>query len=271
MSVFISPAIVLNPSAYGEPLNHARIGYKTIVTRTNVSGTAAAAGFPVSAISNPATYERYKPVDLPATLTIDAGEPVECDYIGIAAHTLGSGGCSFTVEHSPDNINWTEVSAVTPVTDQSLMAIFEPATRRYWRLVVNGSAIPLIGVIYIGQSLQMQRAIYGGHSPLPLSRKTAVRPNVSETGQWLGASQERKGFKTSFSWKNLKAAWYRQYFDPFVAVNPRVIPFFIAWNPIQFPDEAGYCWATSDIQPKNSGTLDYMDVSLSVEGFNDRN
>ena len=117
-------------------------------------------------------------------------------------------------------------------------------------------------------ALAMQRAIYAGHSPITLSRKTVKRPTKSEFGQWLGSSTIRHGLKTSFEWKNLKAAWYREYFDPFVK-SARTKPFFIAWRPSKFPNEIAYAWTSNDIKPSNMGILDYMDVSMSVEGYAD--
>lgn len=252
------------------PGNAARIGYKSILPAATLSGTAGTTGFPLSAISNPATYERYTPSAMPATVTADAGAAVACDYVAIAAHDLGSKGCMVIVESSTDNVNWTSRLAIIPADDTTIMGLFAQVTARYWRLSIYGATAPTIGVVYLGTILTMQRNIYGGHSPLVLSRITAVRPSLSETGQWLGATQERKGLSGAFAWKNLTASWYRQNFDPFVATNPRVKPFFIAWRPESHPEDVGYCWATADIKPSNMGIKDLMEVSMQVEGFSDR-
>lgn len=250
--------------------DYARIGYASIITAGNLSGTAGITGYPLAAVVNPATYERYTPVSMPATIQADAGAAVACDYVGIAAHNLGTLGCTVYVESSDDRLTWTERLSLTPADDTTIMGLFDSASARYWRVRVTGTTAPTIGVVYLGSMLTMQRTIYGGHTPLNLARVTAVRPSLSETGQWLGATQERKGFATSFAWKNLTAAWYRANFDPFVAINPRVKPFFIAWRPYSFPTEVGYCWATDDIKPSNMGMRDFMEVSMNVEGFSDR-
>ncbi len=265
MSIYVSFLDVVQ--SYND---YARIGYRSILTAANVSGTAGVTGFPLTAVVNPATYERYKPSALPATLSCDAGAAVTVDYVGIAAHTLGSTASTAYLESSTDNVTWTTRLTLAPTTDQTIMGLIDPVAARYWRLRVTGTTAPTIGVVKIGEVLTMPRTIYGGHTPLTLARVTAVRPVLSETGQWLGATQERKGFKTSFAWKHLGAAWYRANFDQFVATNPRVSPFFIAWRPYSFPDEVGYCWANDDIAPSNSGTRDWMDVGMSVEGFSDR-
>lgn len=248
----------------------ARIGYKSILTTTNLSGTAGATGFPLSAVVNPATYERYTPSAMPAEIVCDAGAAVSIDYVGIAAHTLGTNASTVYLESSADNVTWTTRLTMAPTDDTTIIGMIAPVSARYWRLSIYGGSAPTIGIVYLGQVLTMQRNIYGGHTPLTLARITAVRPVLSETGQWLGATQERKGFKTGFTWKNLTAAWYRDNFDPFVATNPRVKPFFIAWRPYSFPAEVGYCWATGDIAPSNSGIRNFMEVSMDVEGFSDR-
>jgi len=267
MSVIITSGFLLADKTY--PLTHARIGYDSILTTSNISGTTAEDNYPLSAIVNPATYERYTPTSIPATITVDAGAAVEVDYLGIGAHTLGTNGNTVKIESSSDDVTYTKQAEFIPGDDTAIMSLFEEVTARYWKITISNGTAPQIGVVHIGKALAMQRPIYGGHSPLNLSRVTAVRPNMSETGQFLGATEERRGLKTSFSWKNLTASWYRANFDPFVSTNPQVAPFFIAWRPTDFPNEVGYCWATGDISPSNSGQRDLMEVSMSVEAFVD--
>jgi hypothetical protein len=265
MSIFVSFVDVVQ--SYND---YARIGYQSILAAATLSGTAGQPRFPMSSITNPATYERYTPTAMPATIQADAGAVMACDYVGIAAHNLGSLGCTVYVESSTDAVNWTTRLTLTPTDDTTLMGLFDPVSARYWRLRITGTTAPTVGVVYLGAMLTMQRTIYGGHTPITLARVTAVRAALSETGQWLGATQTRNGFSTSFAWKNLTAAWYRANFDPFVATNPRVKPFFIAWRPYSFPSEVGYCWATGDISPSNQGLRDFMTVDMKVEGFSDR-
>jgi hypothetical protein len=265
MSIYISFVDV--EQSYND---YARIGYSSIITAANISGTAGTTGFALASVVNPATYERYTPVSMPATIQADAGAAVACDYVGIAAHNLGSKACTVYVESSADNLTWTTRLTLVPADDTTIMGLFDSVSARYWRVRITGTTAPTIGVVYLGAMLTMQRTLYSGHTPLTLARVTAVRPSVSATGQFLGATQERKGFATDFAWRHLTADWYRANFDPFVATNPRCKPFFIAWRPYSYPTEVGYCWATGDIKPSNSGPRDFMEVSLSVEGFSDR-
>lgn len=259
MSVFIQPG--LSPAT---PLTHARIGWQNIVRPNNVTGTAGLTGLPITALANPLTYDRYRPSSSPTQIVVDAGTPVTVDYIGIAAHTLA--GTTVTFASSDDDVTYTTRLTMAITNNDPIMGLITPVQARYWRISVTWSQSPFIGVLYIGKVLEMQRAIYQGHTPGNLSRVTEIRPNISEQGQWLGRSIVRKGYQTQYDWSNLKADWYRANFDPFVE-SARANPFFIAWRPETFPNEVLYAWTGNDIAPSNSGPKDFMSVSLGVEAY----
>lgn len=271
MGLLISPNFALAGVAVKLPpfpLTHACIGYRTICTADNVVASSQAAGCPAEDAVNVFTNEYWKPDVMPATWTVDAGTAVDADYIGIAAHTLGSSGTTVTIESSTDGEAWIERFNFQPADNTPIMLVFDKAAVRYWRLSVAGATAPRIGVIYIGEMLQMQRPIYGGHTPLTLSRNTTIYNQFTEAGQFTARSITRQGVSTSYAWKNLEAAWVRQYLDPFIKAA-RTTPFFIAWRPQDFPDEVGYVWTVSDVKPSNSGTRDLMDVSMDVAGASD--
>jgi hypothetical protein len=265
MSVIISTDLILTPGPATEPLGHARIGYKKI------TGTIAAstfeAGFPASDADNEMTYNHWKPTAMPATWEIDAGSSVDANYIGIAAHTCGTDQTTVIAEYW-DGAAWQTISSTLPALndDSPIMFIFNTLTRTKYRVRLTGSTTPRIGVIYMGVTLDMMRGIYGGHSPITLSRMTETRPVKSEGGQFLGRSIIRKGSFGSWSWNHLTPGWYRLNFDPFVE-HARIKPFFIAWRPGSYPNEIGYCWTNDDIKPSNMGLVDLMEVSFSAEGL----
>lgn len=261
MSVFISSNIVLNPSV-STPLTHARIGWHSIVTVANVSGTAGLTDYPITSLANAATYEKYKPDAASATINIDAGNVADVDYLAMMQKNVSL----VQIYYSHDEIDYTLHYEYSSNGKNADMALFEPISARYWRVVINGNNM-VVSAFKMGKALAMQRAIYSGHSPISLSLVTVNRPNLSQTGQLLGSSMIRKGYQTSFDWSNLKSAWYRGNFDLFVQSNPSSNPFFIAWRPETFPDEVMYCIAKGNVQPSNTGTKDFMSVSLQVEGF----
>jgi hypothetical protein len=254
------------------PLTHARILYASLPGVA--ASTGEADGFPATSADNPLTYSGYVPDALPATWTktLDGASPwASVDCVGIAAHTLGTSGVSVTVEYtdggSPEV--WTPIMTHIPADDSPIMLLFDPVSAAAVRLVFESftspETTPFVGVIYIGEALAMQRALYGGHSPIDLARITVIRPNKSERGQWLGRSIIRSGSAGAWSWRHLKADWYRTYFDPFVE-SARTQPFFIAWRPETYP-VAAYCWTEGDITPSNMGVKDFMQVTLEAEGL----
>ena len=270
MAVVISDALALVETT-GVPLTHARIGWQNVVRDAVVTASSETAGFPVSSLANPLTYDRWLPASLPATVTIDAGAAVAADYLGIAAHLLRDGAVSVAVEYldeaTPPGV-WTEVAAEMPGDNGSVMFLFPEVFARRWRLTFEGATPQPVGVVYLGRALAMQRAIYQGHTPLTLSAETVIRPQRSERGQFLGRSIIRGGFKTRAAFSNLTAVWVRSELDPFIEAARRY-PFFFAWRPGPFPKEVGYVWTSQDIVPSNAGPRDLMEVSFDVEGLGD--
>lgn len=268
MAVVFSDALVLTIQA--DPAlsaKFARIAWDK-EDPNSVLFSSESAGYPASAADNEMTYSAWKPATGDGEWwQANFAEAETINYCGIAAHTLGDVGASVKVQYF--DATWQDIAgAETIPTDNSpILFLFEDIIDQDFRILISGgSAAPRVGVISFGRTLTMQRGLYGGHSPLTLSRQSVIRPNVSEGGQWLGRSLERKGSSTEFSWQHLKADWYRSHFDPFVE-HARTKPFFIAWRPSEFPDEVGYVWCNQDIKPTNMGIINFMDVSMTVEGL----
>lgn len=267
MTQVVSPSLVgaLHPIDWrGADLCFARIGWHTYTRNAVVSASTSAEGWPAAALNSPMTYERWKPSAAPAWVRFDMGKNVEVDYIGIAAHDLYIQGATVTLQYSLNGSDWTTIDTFQPSRDDAFLFWFDPVVARYFRIQID--KVAYIGVVYLGKILVMQRGCYGGHTPGTLARQTAIMPNKSEGGQFLGRSIIRQGYATSYEWKHLEADWYRQYFDPFVE-SARKYPFFVSWFPKKYPDEVLYAWTNEDIAPSNMGKRDYMQVSLSVEAL----
>lgn len=269
MSVVISDDLVLAAqNGTTLPLSHARIMYQNFVRSGTVTATTQAAGLPAVAVKTYTTYEKWQPTAIPATITADFGGAKEIDYILIAAHNLGSASAAIVAETSPDGTTWTAVGPDRIPSDDSAIAfLFDEISVGYIRVrITSATGDVKIGVLMSGKALAMQRPIYGGHSPINLSRNTVVKPNLSVGGEWIGASVIRGNIETSYNWENLGAGWYRDNFDPFVKAA-RSQPFGIAWRPSSYPKEVAYGWASGDIKPSNMGTRDYMQVNINVIGY----
>jgi len=270
MVVFPS-GLVLTEAAAGTPLTHARIGYQNYadgLPASNVVVSGETSEGPRDAPLRPDTYEFWEPPGLPGTYVLDLGTSRDINYVGLVGD-YGTAQVSAKLEYSTDNENFDDFSVEAPPADDTpLMFLDNLTTARWLRLTVDGvgSALPKTAVLYAGQALVMPRPIYGGHAPGPLSRVTETYRARSRGGQLIGRSFRSHGVVVSFDYANLKAAWYRQYFDPFVK-HARGRPFFVAWRPETFPREVVYGETTRDVQPRNQGKRDLMSVGFEVSGI----
>lgn len=257
-----------------QPLTHARFGYRSIARLPGavVDASASVAGYPARLAANPLTYEGWQ-VQAGEQWRILAPTSVTCNYVGLL-HNLGSTRWRVSVIRDV-----SEVVAVHDIVDNSpLMLLFPASTGADWRLsfadvgaptgIEPPDYVPLLLVAFIGQALAMSRPIYGGHTPSSLARESVRRPNLSESGQYLGQSKIRRGESVNFDFDNLDPDWYREHVDPFAQyLSEGDGAFFAQWRPQRFPDEAFFGWATSDLAPSNTGRAGLMSASLSARGY----
>lgn len=260
-------------------LKNSHIGYQNLIS--SVSASSSAASFGTSALLNGFTYDFWRSADSFATLILDTGDTNALDYVGIAKHNLA--GREIIISSSIDGTTYTQREVVTLISNDAAMIIFNEIDARYIKLEISSQAESFIYADFIGQeyylgadyvqisvlsagkSLEMQRMIFGGHSPAKLGREAEIRPNTSEGGAWLGRSIIRQGAQCEYSYSNLEGNWYRAYFDPFAA-HALTKPFFIAWRPFGYANECQYAWTDKPIKPANIGTNNWLSVSFSVIG-----
>ena len=269
MSIILSRDLVLTDNSVEDP-NAGHIGYRTLLSRSNVTADFEEQFFPIGNVANPATNLFWRSVSLNEQyIYVSAGLNTGVDYIGIANHNLSSGGIAYQVEGSDDGIDWEPISdEIIPDSDAPHVQIFPLAVFALYRikLTPSGDAYPRIAVIYLGKMLVLQRRTYVGHTPITMGRETTISNNRSETGQFLGRVVRREFLETSVSLKNITSDWYRTYFDDF-AEAARTTPFFWAWRPLDYPAEVGYCWAADDIVPKNQRVNGMMQVGFKMQGI----
>ncbi|MDD5273582.1 MAG: hypothetical protein PHU14_12790 [Methylovulum sp.] len=274
MTLVISGSLALGTSITALPLTHPRIGYENLLRGADctITPSTEATDHEADNIVNGLTWSYWEPTAVTATLTFTFDAAKDVDYFGIAAHTLDTYGFAIELEYLDNSspATWVSLGEVLPAdTDGNgvIMFLFDEVSSDNFRLTITGgTGNPAIGVVYLGKVLEVERRIYGGHSPITLSKNTVIRPNKSEGGQWLGRTIIRQGASTSIALKNLTPTWIRATFKPFIEAA-RSYPFFWAWRPGDYADEIGYVWTDADISPQNSGQAGLMDVSFEVKGF----
>jgi len=213
MALVISGALSLNTAAAALSLKYPRIGYENVLRQSNVTITATTSETDADpdSVINGLTYDFWKPTTTPATLTFTFTESVTCDYCGIAGHTLTETGNSVELQYwdglSPGS--WVSLGTVSPGSEsgnKTIMFLFDSTSAQQWRLIVTGgTTTPVLGVVNLGTALILERMIYGGHTPITLSKNTTIKPQRSEGGQWLGRSIIREGASNTISLRNLTA------------------------------------------------------------------
>lgn len=266
MTIYVSAGYI---SAATYPINHPRIGWQSWTrddTSISVASSSEVSGYEDDNVLSENTYEWWQPSSLPATLTFTLSGAKNVDYVGIAAHTLGQNNCEVKWQYW-NGSSWVDLMDETISNDEPIMGLFASVSATQFRLrILSGDNEPLVGVLYFGEVMESQRGIYVGHSPISLSKRSIIRPNRSEGGNWLGRSVIRQGAATNIELNNLTADWVRSDLKPFIE-SAALYPFFFAWNPSGWPSEVGYCWTDDDIIAGNTGPRDFMSVSFKVEAY----
>ena len=261
MSIFISSALVV--SSQGGVLDAPVMCFDNIVTPNNITSTSGLIDRPIGNVANPATawvWEASSAVTQTITITTDGRE---VDYVGIARHNLDQIGLTVTIKY-----NGVIVAPAQAVSDtQALLFLQNIATPTTIQIIITGATVaPRIGVLYVGKSLQLQRGIGVGHTPITYGRNRKTINGVSENGQYLGEIVVSQVNSNQVNMQNLTPDWYRSMLDPYFAASPRV-PCFFAWKPSKYATEVGYVWVEGDPQPTNQRSNGMMSVSWTFKGL----
>lgn len=241
------------------PLGHARIGYLNLLTGAATVDAAKAL--------TPNTWERWRPPSGALSVKFQMAVGASVDYFAIAAHDLT--GETLVIKYAT-SIGGSLASwlSIRPVSNSPIMVLMPTITMAEIEISGTLTTAREIGVVHVGKALQMQRPIYGGHSPIDLNAKVDYQSVMSDSGQFLGRNIVRKGSDTNFNWKHLDPDWYRQRFQPFVE-SAKTKPFFIKWRPDLY-DVAAYGYTNGDLSPSNmGGGHNLMQVAMQVRAHDD--
>lgn len=255
----IIPATPL-PDSSDFPLNHARIGYQNTLTGvySSVNGVNHAN------LLTPSTYDKYR-VTGNGSVTLESTALSMCDYVGIAAHNLGSQGANLTVKVSAvAGSGEVTIYNQVPSNNNALFIRFTEQNCKYLTIELSSSSDLEIGVVFLGAELEMMRPIFSGHKPSVLNSNDTTTPQMSDGGQFLGKQIVRQGFTTSADFQHLSDEWYRDKFQPFVE-HAKTRPYFWAWNLLESPEDVVYAWTNGNISPSYMGIRNWLQVSFDIE------
>ncbi len=248
------------------PLNHARILYENELFNYS-SITSDLGGTPAYA-ANPNTWQRwnfngsgYIKFTLPANKDVDT--------ICIGAHNLGSGGYTITPYYRATNGGALTIfdSAKVVTTNNSIMFhVGSEASVKVIEIYTSaGTDDAFVGYMSAGVALQMQRPFFGGHTPITDATVTKFYDSWTESGNIIGRSKRSQGQETTADFKNIDDGWYRNYFQGFKE-SALTLPYFFAWNLLEYPDDVGLCYTDSDISSPYVGTRALRSISFTLKG-----
>ncbi|MDA0780679.1 MAG: discoidin domain-containing protein [Rickettsiales bacterium] len=254
MSVVIDGSLV-NP-------DYPRVCYNNLSAAAAITASSEATDFDKENVQDGLTSTFWKPTSQDSYLEFDMGSATTIDYIGIAGHNCGTQGNTINIQYW-DGASWQTIDTITPTDDSVILFLFESQNRQIFKIEFTGGSVPSVASIFMGVQLVMERQLYGGHTPIIFAKQHVIRPNISETGQYLGRSVVREGAFLRADFPNLTAAWVRTNILPFIedAVDN---PFFFAWRPTSYPDEVCYCWTDGDLSASNMGQRDLMQFSINA-------
>lgn len=228
-----------------------------------VASSTAAGDYHVLNLREWKAYTFWKPLALPATITVDCGADKAADYANLWAHNLGSMGCTAEVRHSTDNFAANDVLAatVTPADDRDLKLEFASIARRYWRWRFTGANLPTIAIAPIGVALVFPRRLQQGFGPV--DRAVKGQFNITESGHPIERVKAYTEWAGTAAMRNIPQSWVRDSFLPAWAAHLENRPFGFSWDPTDHPTELYLCQGPDQF-PAPHGAGEFCDFSLSL-------
>ena len=212
------------------------------------------------------TFDFWTAPHTPSSITVDYGSPVECDCIGIAAHNAGTNGSTLRILTSSDGVDFTSLTSISPLTDDTIMVFFPATTARYWqfRQSVN---VCSIGVVKLGKRLVFPNGTISGGVPINHATRAELMTNESQRGQYLGTRIRRVGASADINLGMMETDFVDNDMAVFESHFNSGRTFFFASSPDTWPEDHGYCWRSdSELRPslEEGGVLSEVEMEVSV-------
>jgi hypothetical protein len=271
MPVFISDDMLLTEvqDSITSNANSPRIGIQNLSNQSNIYSSAGElSSNPAWLTSVPSTADRWKNApNLIHVWTMDA-TGFSVDYVGIAAHR-GLIGRQIQVQAVINGTLTTILESRIVISSDPIFILFdEIEPTNFYVIISSDSAFDIeVGIINVGKSVFLPRNIYVGHTPLKYGRATKKLNATSDSGSYLGNRINKVSRASSVSMDNVPPLFYRDYLYLQFHIPSETRPFFWAWRPSTYPEEAGFCWINGDVNIQNSNPNGYMNMSFDITGY----
>jgi len=175
----------------------------------------------------------WKPGAGDKALTAQFSSSTLVNYFAIAAHNLGSEGCTLHFQYSADGSTWFAFSAPITPTDDTPIMVYNPTgvSDLWFRIViVDCTADTVIGIASFGVGLELPSPIPpGSWAPPPYATKYETQTNVADGGAFLGRSIRRKGITGRIQQDLVPVAWIEANWRPLIEHLAKK-PAFYCWD-----------------------------------------
>lgn len=254
------PAIVWS-GAQGADKTNCLIANK--ITASNVTGSTSQSGYEAVNVTDQGTSLSWKPVSMPANLTVDLGSAQEVDGAGLAAHTLATSATTLHIEYSSDNVSWTSAGSILPVSNEEMFILFSPITARYWRVRFTGG-IPSVGVLFLGKRFVFPHVPTIEYRPLNHARVYEKFFNDSLGGNFINNRVRSAGAETEVDMGFVTRNYADTALPAFEVPYNKGMCFFYASCPDKYPLDVGYCRAGGQ---NDTVQVDYIDGQYANLSF----
>lgn len=269
MAVILNKKMVLAPK-YSALSSKPVIGWRSYVNRSNVTAEYEDQYFPASNLGNPATNSEWRSTyDGEQWIEVEIGGGNLVDYIGIAKHNLGSTGTEINIQAL---IVGEGVNEWVTIFDGQLLGSDKPSMLRFQELYPSkirvvlkpNSGIPRVAVLYIGKATVMIRGMLQDVIPIKYADITEVATGRAENGDFIGRIITDQTKEVSYSFDGVPYDWFDEEMGPFSEAS-MTRPFFFAWLPTLFPNEIGYGWLNSDLNPSSHHYVGGIHVNFTMD------
>ena len=250
-----------------QPLSAPRVCYHSH-TPSGTLASSSAAGTDSDWVTDGETWSVWTAGATTAQINVTFSSAVQIDYIGVAAHTLGSTGAAvrpaFQATSGGAYVVAPDVLSHSPAGDGALLWLFDP--RPVWGVqlqISGGTEAASIGVYQVGQAMEWPRLSTFLGLPIAEAAQIRYRHQQSIRGDVIGRSVEGADLKFEIEIANLPET-FRDGADwaGFKDHVQNVGPFFIAPKPQAYPQDVAYARLTD--QPRFNRGIPNRRVSGTV-------
>ena len=244
--------------------------YDDLFSLGTVSASTEATDYPKENAASEATTSYWQPTALPAWLEVDHSASTANDCAAIIAHTLGTNGCTVTLQGSADNVSWSDVTSTTPTDDTTIFLLFTSVSYRYWRIYITGSgSVPYIGRFMIGSRFNFPAGVVPPYNPVWLSQTYTLLTATTLGGQFIGNRVLRQGGGTTINLVSLERDFAESNLLPFREHYNLGKAFVWASGPAIFTKDVGYVWRKegSIMAPTFDQNGSFMSVGMEVYAY----